>query len=64
MYPSGIVQVILSLGIVAVTVIAAWMEKWEIVGMCVTGAFALLRPTGAIQKEHKDETIINLVDPA
>lgn len=64
MYPSGIVQVILSIGIVVVTVIAAWMEKWEIVGMCVTGAFALLRPTGTATRERKDEKIIDLVDLA
>lgn len=62
MYPSGIVQVILSLGIVAVTIVAAWADKWEIVGMCVTGAFALLRPTGAI-KDKSDDKVVDLVDP-
>lgn len=61
MYPSGIVQVVLSLGIVAVTVIAALAQKWEIVSMAMAGGFALFSPSGG--KERKDEKIIDLVDP-
>ncbi len=53
---NGTVQVVTVLGIVAVSVIAAVMGKWEIVSMAMTGGFALLRSSGKEKENEKDDT--------
>lgn len=53
MNSNGIVQVVTVIGIVAVSVIAAMMEKWEIVSMAMTGGFALLRSGGKGERNEK-----------
>lgn len=63
MNDNAIVQVICIIGIVAVAVIAAITNKWEVVSMALTGGFALLRTTDRRPGNEKNSNAPDPVEP-